>query len=103
MLELLEQALGRPVRLRCLRDNTQCIKVADTGYSAALRHLPQTERISSGVIYDFFGKHKHELVHQKTSSYKGDMFRSRLDPCAFEHVLTLINLERPHGFAFKVV
>ena len=47
MLELLEQALCRPVRLRCLEDNTQCIKAAETGYSAALRHLPRTEQRSA--------------------------------------------------------
>ena len=35
MLELLEQALGSPVRLRCLENNTQCIQIADTCYSAA--------------------------------------------------------------------
>ena len=34
-----EESLGRLVRLRFLFDNTQCIHVADTGYSAALRHL----------------------------------------------------------------
>ena len=56
MLELLEQALGRPVRPRCLEDNTQCIQAADTGYSAALRHLPWIERISLGVVHGFFGK-----------------------------------------------
>ena len=42
MMELLEQALRRPVRLRCLEDNTQCFQAADTGYLAALRHLPRT-------------------------------------------------------------
>ena len=46
MMELLEHALGRPIRLRCLEDNKQCLQAVDTGYSAALRHLLRTERIS---------------------------------------------------------
>ena len=54
MLELLEQALCRPVRLRCLEDNTQCLQAAETGYSAALRHLPGTGRISVGVVHETF-------------------------------------------------
>ena len=35
MMELLEHALGRPIRLRCLENNTQCLQAAETGYSAA--------------------------------------------------------------------
>ena len=31
MMELLEHALGRPVKLRCLEDNTQCLQAAETG------------------------------------------------------------------------
>ena len=70
MLELLEQALGRPVRLRCLEDNTQCPQAAETGYSAALRNLPRTERISIGVVHEIFSeKDQHELVYQGTSSH----------------------------------
>ena len=103
MLELLEQALCRPVRPRCLEDNTQCLQAAGTGYSAALRHLPRTERISVGVVHETFSdKDLHELVYQETSSHKGDMFTKRLDPSAFERALTLINLVRPDGSKFKV-
>ena len=50
MMELLEHARGRPTRPRCLEDNTQCLQVAETGYSAALRHLPRTERISVALF-----------------------------------------------------
>ena len=97
MMELLEHALGRKIRLRCLEDNTQCIQAAESGYSAALRHLPRTERISVGVVHELFSEKsdQHELVYQETSSHKGDMFTKRLDPCAFERAMTLINLVRP--------
>ena len=103
MLGLLEQTLCRPVRLRCLQDNTQCLQAAETGYSAALRHLPRTERISVGVVHEISSdKDLHGLVYQETSSHKGDMFTKRLDPSAFERALTLINLVRPDGSTFKV-
>ena len=102
MMELLEHALGRPIRLRCLEDNTQCLQAADTGYSAALRHLPRTERISIGVIHEIFSeKDRHELVYQETSSHERDMFTKRLDPNAFERALTLINLVRPDRSKYK--
>ena len=102
MMELLEQALCRPVRLRCLEDNTKCLQAAETGYSAALRHLPRTERISVGVVHETFSdKDLHELVYQETFSHKGDMCTKRLDPNAFERALTLINLVRPDGSKYK--
>ena len=105
MMELLEQALCRPVRLRYLEGNTQCLQAADTGdtgYSAALRHLPRTERISVGVVHEISSnKDLRELVYQETSSHKGDMYTKMLDPNAFERALTLINLVRPDGYKYK--
>ena len=103
MMELLEQSLGRPVQLRCLEDNTQCLQAAETGYSAVLRHLPRTGRISVGVVHETFTEksHQHELLYQETASHKGDMFTKRLDPVAFERALTLINLVRPDGSKYK--
>ena len=104
MIELLEQALCRSVRLWRLENNTQCFQVTETVYSAALRHLPRTEWISLGVVHEVFSeKDQHELVYQETSSHKGDMFTKRLDPSAFERALTLINLVRPDGSSWKVV
>ena len=102
MLVLLEQALCRPVRPRCLENDTQCFQAPETGYSAALWHLPRTEQISIGVVHETCSnKNRHELVYQETSSQKGDMFTKRLDPSAFEHALTLVNLVRPDGSNFK--
>ena len=88
MMGLLEQALCRLVRLRCLKDNTQYLQAAGTGYSAALRHLLRTGRISVGVVHETFSyKDLHELVYQGTSFYKGDMFTKRQDPNVFERSL----------------
>ena len=50
LLGLFGEALGRTVTLECREDNTQCISAAKSGYSAALRHLPRTERIAVGVV-----------------------------------------------------
>ena len=103
MMELLEHFLGRPVRLRCLEDNTQCIQAAEIGYSAFLRHLPRIERISVGIVHEAFSEKsdQHELVYQETSSHKENMFPKRLDPNAFERALTLINLVCPDGSKYK--
>ena len=58
ILVLLEHALGRLVKLRGLADNTQRLQVTETGYSAAPRHLPRTERISVGLVHETFSKKK---------------------------------------------
>ena len=102
MMELLEHFLGRPVRLRCLENNTQCLQAAEIGYSAVLGHLPRTERISVGVVHKIFSEKsdQHELIYQETSSHKGDITK-RLEPNAFERALTLVNLVRPDGSKYK--
>ena len=101
-MELLEHALGRPIRLRCLEENTQRLQAAETGYSAALRHLPRTERISVGVVHETSSeKDRQELVYQEMSSHRGDVFTKRLDPNAFERALTFVNLVRPDGSKYK--
>ena len=83
MMELLEHALGRPIRLRCLEDNTQCLQAAETGYSVALKHLPRTERISAGVVHDFVPRRtgmswstKRRLPTRETCSLR-DLTRMR--------------------------
>ena len=50
----LEAALGRRVDLVCLEDNAQCLGAVKSGYSAALRSLPRTERISLSVAHETF-------------------------------------------------
>ena len=79
--------LGRHMRLRRLETNTQCLQTASSGYSAALRHLVRTERNSVGVQNYFLDKDRDQLVYQKTSFHKGDMFSKRLDSNAFERAL----------------
>ena len=102
MIELLEAALGRELKMVCLEDNTQCIQAASSGYSAALRHLPRTERISVGVVHEIFeGSPAYALKYQATAEHKGDMFTKRLEPNAFERALKMINLLRPDGSKYK--
>ena len=54
MQDFFSAALNRTVHLRGKEDNTIAISAARAGYSPALRHLPRTERISVGVLYEFF-------------------------------------------------
>ena len=56
----LEAALGRRVGLACLEDNTQCLGAVKSGYSAALRSLPRTERISLSVVHETFHSRKRD-------------------------------------------
>ena len=59
MLELLEQGRCRPVRVKCLEDNTQCLQAAETSYSATLGHLDD----SVGVVrVTFFRKRSARAV-----------------------------------------
>ena len=86
MIDLFSQALGRPVGLLCLEDNTQCIAAVKKGYSPALRHLARTERITLGVAHEqFFGDNSNfVLEYQESSKHKGDSFTKKLVPHLFE-------------------
>ncbi len=55
---LLGQLLDRPMRLRTFEDNSATIIAIQKGFSASLRHLPRTQRLSVGFAHEFF--HGHE-------------------------------------------
>ena len=98
MLDLLEQALGRKIKLLCLEDNTQCIAACNNGYSKACAHLARTERIAHGVLHEVFIENiagPAEMRHEPTETHKGDMFTKRLDPGPFESALQRISLVAP--------
>ena len=89
----LERALGRKVSLVCLEDNTQCLGAVRSGYSAALRSLPRTERISLSVAHEtYILTAGNEIRHQPTDAHKGDIFTKRLDPAKFEESLERLGL-----------
>ena len=91
----LEAALGRRVDLVCLEDNTQCLGAVKSGYSAALRSLPRTERISLSVVHaTFMLTPGNEICHQPTDTHKGDVFAKRMEPTKFETALKLLGLRR---------
>ena len=92
----LEAALGRRVDLVCLEDNTQCLGAVKSGYSAALRSLPRTERISLSVAHEtFMLTPGNEIRHQPTDKHKGDVFTKRMEPIKFEAALDLLGLRAP--------
>jgi hypothetical protein len=93
MQVFLESALGRRVDLVCLEDNTQCLGAVKSGYSAALRSLRRTERISLSVAHEtFMLTPGNEIRHQPTDTHKGDVFTKRMEPSKFESALELIGL-----------
>ena len=80
LLELFGEALNRKVMLECREDNTQCISAVKSGYSAALRHLPRTERISVGVISETFVTDNVGSCTRSLHSTKGMCSRSGWRP-----------------------
>ena len=91
----LENALGRRFDLVCLEDNTQCLGAVKSGYSAALRSLPRTQRISLSVAHETcVPTPGNEIRHQPTDTHKGDVFTKRMEPTKFETALDLLGLRR---------
>ena len=95
LLGLFSEALGRTVTLECREDNTQCISAVKSGYSAALRHLPRTERIAVGVVSETFATDGCRIVYQEFALHKGDVFTKRLAPALFETAIERLGLRRP--------
>ena len=48
---LLSSMLDRTVHMRVLEDNEQCLRAVRKGYSANLRHLMRTQRLSLGCLH----------------------------------------------------
>ena len=95
MQDLFSAAFGRTVHLRGLEDNTTAICAARVVYSPALRHLPRTERISLGALYEVFVERDDcTLQYQAFGEHKGDMFTKRLDPASFEVAVARAKLRR---------
>ena len=94
MQDLFSAASGRTVHLRCPEENT-AISAARASYSPALRHLPRTERISVGVLFEAFVERGDcTLQYQASGEHKGDMFTKRLDPATFEAAIERASIRR---------
>ena len=94
LLGLFSEALGRNVTLECREDNTQCISAVKSGYSAALRHLPRTERIAVGVVSETFAADDCRIVYPESALHKGYVFTKRLAPALFETAIERLGLRR---------
>ena len=95
LLGLFGEALSKMVSLECREDNTQCISAGKTGYSAALRRLPRTERIAVGVVNGTFATDDCRIVCQESSLHKGNVSTKRLAPALFETALGRLGPRRP--------
>ena len=95
LLGLFSEALGRTVTLECREDNTQRISAVKTGYSAALRHLPRTERIAVSVVSETFATDDCRTVYQEPSLHRGNVFTKRLVPALFEIAIERLDFRRP--------
>ena len=98
---LFSEALGRTVMLECRENNSQCISVVKTGYSAALRHLPRKERIAVGVVGGTLSPDNCRIVYQESSLHKGDVFTKWLAPALLESAIERWGLRRPSESSHK--
>ena len=79
----------------CLEDNTQRLGAVKSGYSAALRSLPRTERVSLSVAHEVFTLTPgNEIRHRPTDTHKDDHFTKRMEPTKSETALDLLGLRR---------
>ena len=78
---LMSAVLGRAVKLVAREDNTQCIAAVKKGYSAALRHLPRTQRLALGAMHEVFYGDEDEageaaghcsIAYCESGKHKGD-------------------------------
>ena len=95
LLGLFSEAVGRTVTIECRENNTQCISVVKSGYSAALRLRPRTERIAVGVVSETFATDACRVVYQESALHKGNVFTKRLAPALFETAIERLGLRRP--------
>ena len=96
MQDLFSRALGREVTLEAREDNTQCIAAVKNGYSAALRHLPRTERIALSVCHELFIENEgtYVLKYEPSEEHRGDIFTKKLSPMSFERAVEMACLRR---------
>ena len=100
ILDFIELALGRKVKMICKEDNSQAIIAAQKGYSPALRHLARHHRISLGFINETFYPEQQDqytpiIIYQETNEHKGDFMTKSLDRVKFQKALDLIHLKEP--------
>eukprot|EP00972_Heterocapsa_arctica_P116164 16451735-Heterocapsa_arctica.AAC.1 len=92
MLTFLEAALSRKVDLVFLEDNEQTIGAVRNGYSAALRHVSRTERISLGVMNEALCSDSFTIRHEPTKTHKGDLFTKILDRARLESAKRMVGM-----------
>jgi len=90
---LLTAMLGRTVHLRAHEDNEQCLRAVRKGYSASLKHLVRTQRLSLGCLHEYFYGSEEEagdaagttsLDYARSADHKGDIFTKQLPRQLFQ-------------------
>ena len=94
MQDLMEQFLGRRLKVVCQVDNDQAITAVRKGYSKKLRQLARTHRVSVGVIHECITDPRMlvDVVHCGTLDMKGDMFTKALLPAPYLRMREMIGI-----------
>ena len=105
---LMSAVLGRAVKLVAHEDNTQCIAAVKKGYSAALRHLPRTQRLALGAMHEvFYGDEDQageaagncRIAYCESGKHKGDVFTKALSRVPFRSAIERLGMRGPSGWS----
>ena len=91
---LWEHFLGRPVASRLNEDNQSTIRVIQNGYSATLRYLPKTQRVSLSGLQEHFNKTGNELRYIASAEQLADLLTKPLERLKLQAALELVGLRR---------
>jgi hypothetical protein len=89
---LWSEMLARDVKATVYEDNTATIKIAQTGYSQALRHMQKHHRINLGLVHDILTHPDLSIEHIPTHLQKGDLFTKGLNASKHAEAMKMVNL-----------
>ena len=98
MQDLMREVMGRKFKLVLCEDNAAAVTAITSGYSASLRHLARTQRVSLGLLHDtVMNEDAHEggaieLLKVDTNSHKGDLLTKELEAPKFLAALELARI-----------
>jgi hypothetical protein len=85
-------ACGRLVTVKVHEDNQAAIRIIQSGYSLAMRHLQKTHRINLAVVSEIIRTAGFELHYIESSEQVGDFLTKPLDKVKLQAALLMVGL-----------
>lgn len=92
---ILELILKAEVSAELLEDNTACICVLRSGYSAKLRSMPRTHRISVAALSEALMQRLFRITHVETNLQLADILTKSLNKTTFLRLRNMIGVDAP--------